>query len=437
MVVTETDDGLDIVLQADAHLRTELVVEEIKRDLFARAGADPEMTVQVRIEQPPSRQLLIHVPDLPGYGWAQWDPEPATVEPVRVETDTVMANGLVTVEIDTSTGTFAVNGLGGFDRLVDDGDHGDTYNYSPPDGDVVVDVPTAVTIEVLERGPMRARIEVSRTYVWPERIDDHERARVGAREARLRTVLEVQAGQPYVRVHTTFDNPCRDHRLRAHFPLPASTTTSRAECAFATVARGLEAEGGSTEHGLPTFPSRRFVQAGGLTVVHEGLLEYELVAIDEAGATELALTLLRATGMLSRVEMTYRPLPAGPPIAMEGPQMQGRVEARYAVTTMPVDPYAAVDDVFLPILPIRADGGGDRPSSGRGLMIEGAEISALHRAGGGLEVRVFNPTDADVTVRLGDHRGWLVDLRGRPLEPFDGSFPLRPWGIATARLTDT
>ena len=32
--------------------------------------------------------------------------------------------------------------------------------------------------------------------------------------------------------------------------------------------------------------------------------------------------------------------------------------------------------------------------------------------------------------------GWLVDLRGYPLEPFEGSFELRPFGIATARLRD-
>jgi hypothetical protein len=32
--------------------------------------------------------------------------------------------------------------------------------------------------------------------------------------------------------------------------------------------------------------------------------------------------------------------------------------------------------------------------------------------------------------------GWLVDLRGYPQEPFEGSFALRPFGIATARLRD-
>jgi hypothetical protein len=35
---------------------------------------------------------------------------------------------------------------------------------------------------------------------------------------------------------------------------------------------------------------------------------------------------------------------------------------------------------------------------------------------------------------VGSRSGWLVDLRGRTLERFDGSFELRPFGIATFRF---
>ena len=45
------------------------------------------------------------------------------------------ANGLVTVAVDPADGTFAIDGLAGFGRLVDGGDLGDSYNYSPPGGD--------------------------------------------------------------------------------------------------------------------------------------------------------------------------------------------------------------------------------------------------------------------------------------------------------------
>ena len=54
--------------------------------------------------------------------------------------------------------------------------------------------------------------------------------------------------------------------------------------------------------------------------------------------------------------------------------------------------------------------------------------------GGRLEARVFNPSDQETTVAIEGRSGWLIDLRGAPVAAFDGSFPLRPWGIATARL---
>jgi alpha-mannosidase len=427
--VEETDDGLSIVLHADARLRTELMVEEIKRDLYARVGARPDMTVRVRTQQPPSRQVLAWVDAVPGFGWQRWRAAPPTVPPVTADGAT-MSNGAVTVVVDAHDGTFAVNGLAGLDRLVDDGDQGDTYNYSPPARDTVVDGPDAVTVDVLESGPLRAKLAVTRTFVWPERIDDTERSRVGECHVVVRTELELRAGDDFVRVHTCFDNPARDHRLRAWFPLPEAATASQAECAFAIVERGLEAEGGPGERGLPTFPSRRFVRAGGLTIAHEGLLEYELVD----GGRALALTLLRATGWLSRVEMSYRPLPAGPPIRLEGPQLIGSVEARYAVHVGDRDPYAVVDDAFLPLEVAVADGGGDREDEGSAFAISGAEVSALRRVAGGYEVRVFNPSATSTTVDLPGRSGWLVDLRGRPVEPFDGSFELGPWRIATARV---
>ena len=69
---------------------------------------------------------------------------------------------------------------------------------------------------------------------------------------------------------------------------------SEAECAFTTVARGLTAEGRPDELGLPTFPARRFVSAGGLTVVHDGVVEYELVDIDGAAERGQVATALAA-----------------------------------------------------------------------------------------------------------------------------------------------
>jgi hypothetical protein len=382
----------------------------------------------MRIKQPVRRRLLVRVDDVPGFGWKTWEAVPTAAAPVVV-VDTTMTNDLVTVVVDPADGTFAVDGVSGLGRLVDDGDAGDTYNYSPAD-DAPVDRPDHVEVDVLESGPVRARVRVRATYTWPERLDGL--ARVGATSTVVTTILELQAGERFVRVQTSFDNRSRDHRLRAWFPLPEPVSVSRAECAFTVVERGLEAEGGPSEFGLPTFPSRRFVSAGPLTIAHEGLLEYELV---EGGAA-LALTLLRVTGLLSRVELAYRPLPAGPPLPLQGAQMQGPVAVRYAVQVGDdVDPYALAEDAFVPLLTAHAHGGGAGDAEGTALEVAGAQVSALRRVPGGLELRVFNPSSEPATVSVANRRGWLVDLRGRPLGPFEGSFELGPHAIATAVLS--
>jgi hypothetical protein len=427
IVAVETDD-VDGVFEVEltTGVRRRRGSDAALSDLYAQAGARRTSPVKLRVEREPFQVVLARMADVPAYGWRRWEPEPVP-SPVVVD-GTVMDNGLVRLVVSPDDGTFSVNGLAGLDRLVDDGDDGDTYNYSPPAQDIVVDRPVRVEVTVAEVGPVRGRLRIVRQYDWPERVAGG--ARAGERAVSVVTVLELRAGEDVVRIETSLDNASRDHRLRSWFPLPAAAEASHAECAFAVVDRGLTAEGGPHEYGLPTFPSRRFVSAGGLTVLHEGLLEYELVA----GGRALALTLLRCTGKLSGTDMAYRPWPAGPPFPVEGAQMQGRQVLRYAVHVGDRDPYELADEVFLPLEVVSAPGGGHRPSSGTALQVHGAEVSAIVRRGGALEVRVFNPSDEETIVAVEGRTGWLVDLRGRSLEPFDGSFPLRPWGIATAQL---
>jgi mannosylglycerate hydrolase len=172
------------------------------------------------------------------------------------------------------------------------------------------------------------------------------------------------------------------------------------------------------------------VRAGALTLTHEGLLEYELID----GGRALALTLLRGTGFLSRPAPAYRPNAAGPPVAVTDAQLVGPHRVRYGVALGDDDPYAVADQAWNPMLVAEGSGDGKLPASGSRLTVEGAEVSALRRQDGHLEVRVFNPSDEPVAVSIPGHQGCLVDLLGREQERWHQGFPLRPWGIATARL---
>ena len=320
---------------------------------------------------------------------------------------------------------------------------------SPPAEDVVIDRPEAVTVTLHESGPVRSQLRVLTWYRWPHHAVGNERSCSHRSDEQLLTevitTLEVRAGEPFVRVRTELDHRCRDHRLRAHFPLPRPVAHSHAECAFAVVERGLTTEGGPHEAPLPTFVSRRFVDASdgvaGVALIHDGLLEYELV---DDGA-ELALTLLRATGYLSRSELSLRPNPAGPLDALEGPQLQGPLAVEYAVavhagTWVDADLYARAEDALVPLDRTRVQGGGRLRPTHRPLAVRGAVSSALRREAGGLTLRLFNPLAQPSLVEIeldgAPARGWLVDLRGRPESRFEANFELRAGGIATLRLDE-
>ncbi len=441
VVIDDDDTGIDVTVSIGPDERPELPIARAREDLMARLGARPTAPVRVRLDQPPIRRVVARVGPVPGFGWRSYAPSPLA-HPVAVEERTgavVIDNGLLAVRVDLSDGTYSLGDLAGLGRLVDGGDLGDSYNYSPPASDLVVDAPESVTAEVAERGPVRARVVVSSRYRWPDHAETSSQRRVGTQLADLTTTLELRADEAVLRVTTSFVNPSRDHRVRVHLPLPEPASCSEAESAFGTVQRGLDAEGRPDERGLPTFPARRFVRAGGLTVAHDGVTEYELVDVTgtgaEARAHTLALTLLRSTGMLSRLGMAYRPFPAGPLTPVDGLQLVGRtVELRYAVALGDQDPWALADDVLLPLEVTGSFGGGWREEAGSALDVEGAEVSSVRREGGQLEVRVFNPWDSATTVRVGERSGWLVDLRGSALARFDGAFELRPHGIATVRL---
>jgi alpha-mannosidase len=416
-----------------------LVTPPVRAALTRLRAERPGQAVRVRITNDPTVDVLARIHELPGYGWRTWSTPHALSVPPVVAKPLSLSNGLVEVQVDPMAGTFSINGHGGLGALVDGGDVGDTYNWCPPAEDLVVDRPVSSSCRLREHGPVRGRLEIRSTYELPTHAEGGRR--VGAQPVQVRTPVELRAGEDLVRVRVELDNHgIRDHRLRVHLPLPAPAAASHAECAFAVVERGLTAEGGATELGLPTFPSRRFVQAGGLTVVHEGLLEYELVDVRERldghlVAHVLALTLLRCTGMLSQGPMATRPLPAGPTTPMEGPQQQGPATASFALHLGDRSPYDVADDVLVPLMSTRA-GGGTGPAEGQALAVSGAEVSAVVREAGRLHVRVFNPTDAPTQVRIAGRRGWLVDLRGRPVAPFEGGFGLEPWAIATAALAE-
>jgi alpha-mannosidase/mannosylglycerate hydrolase len=139
------------------------------------------------------------------------------------------------------------------------------------------------------------------------------------------------------------------------------------------------------------------VSANGLTVVAPGLPEAEVT--DEG---TIAITLLRAIGWLARFDLRSRPVPAGPVMPIPDAQLRGPLEARLALLGG-VDPIAA-RDAELGLWALLAGPEPLLPAGEALLALEpsGLVLSSLKPAeeGGGLVVRLLNPTGVPLTAIL-------------------------------------
>ncbi|MER6942423.1 alpha-mannosidase [Nonomuraea sp. NPDC000554] len=418
-----------------------------------RIEAEPRRTVAALVEAPPLGHTSVRPVPFDAAAEAPEMPE----SPVTFDGGRVLDNGLLRVEVALD-GTLTLTGadgttLTGAGRIVDGGDVGDTYNYAPPVNDLFITLPEAIEVEPVCSGPLVAALDVRRTYRWPAAGDGVEftpELPAKSRTAEMERIVvdtrvELRAGEPFVRLRVAFDNRCVDHRVRLHVPLPAKASVSHAEGQFAVVTRGLTAEAGCGETPLPTFPASSWVAAGGVAALLEHVTEYELVE----GGSELALTLLRSVGYLSRNRNALRPEPAGPQLPTPAAQSRGLRSVNLAL--MPYDgtwqdvlPAAETFRHDLVVTPGTGAAGLAQPDPAPGLSVtgDGVVMTSLRSRDEWRELRVvaLTPTATEALVEGGFTQARRADLRGRPGDPLqveDGilRLPLRPWEIATVQLT--
>jgi len=432
-------------------------IDTLTDELAAATRADPDATWEVVVARSDRRRVAAAVP-APPLGAAQVRPVEAAdgaVGPGRTDHvvvgDRSIANDWITVTVARDGSLDIVGGgvhLAGVGRFVEGGDFGDTYNYGPPAVDRLVERPSTVVVHPVQRGPIRGSLEIVARYDWPiGLLPDGTGRNAEMAHVDVTTTLELRAGEPFVRVAIAFANPARDHRVRWHVPLPKPTDRSSAEGQFAVVDRGLTVEAGHGEVPTPTFPARGFVHAAGVSILLDHVTEYELV-----DGRELALTVLRSTGLISRNDNPFREDPAGPEVPVPAAELVG--PWRFGFALLPHDGSWARAGVlaaseayhhpFLTAAGTSRDDAGHVPQHGLRLDGEGMVLSALRRVGEWLEIRLVAEHPAATTAILTSPdpfaEGVEVDLLGRPgtvlaVDP-DGSLrlPMAPWEIRTIRV---
>lgn len=211
----------------------------------------------------------------------------------------------------------------------DAADAGDEYDFDPLEDDRPIRIDRlAQPPRLVERSGLRARVRLDYRAELPERLDEGRRARVGLVACPIALELALEAGSPTLQMRATVDNEAEDHRLRLRVATGCRVPHVHAEGHFDVLERPVRPPAGEGwfQTPQPTNHQRRFVLAAdgqrGLAVLNRGLPEYQ--ADEGAEGVEIAVTLIRAVGWLSRNDLRSRPQGAGPPKETPGGQCPGR-----------------------------------------------------------------------------------------------------------------
>jgi mannosylglycerate hydrolase len=367
--------------------------------------------------------ILVDAHRIPPLGFRGWSVRKVSRFP-RFESHvkagrTWMENTMVRVEVhprgdvtitDKTTGAV----MRGLHVLEDGGDVGDEYNYSYPARDHVIRSNKGhARISQIERGPLRAKLRIALTMSIPAAAAKHRKTR-GARTVHLPvvTTISLSAFSRTVQFETTIDNHARDHRLRMLFPSGIHTDAVDADGQFAVLHRQrkqYDMRRFTIEHPAAVAPMQRFVAVRNArracVVLTDGLPEYELLP-DPQGV--LAITLLRAVGLLAAEDLITRPGgKAGWHNETPEAQCIGRHTFRYGVFSLTAAEFAdgrllqqECERFNLPLHPIRRKNPSPLPLEASFATLGSSRLvlSALKEAehGGGVVLRLWNPTQATV-----------------------------------------
>lgn len=426
--------------------------------LLAKYEDDPEITrFQIQAHTPRTSTIRFVSPEIPALGWQTlWVRElneleteaPKEISPLlkpllsiaikvaqtslgqkllgrlgrrkRDKPPYIIENDFYSVEANPSNGTVSVWDkktdavFTGLNQFIDGGDAGDTYNYSPPEKDTFV-TPSVKSIEVF---PDKVNPAISIHYLMkvPEVLSADRKTRSKKSiEIPIQSLISLISGVQRVDICTTVENQAKDHRLRTHFPAPFAVSDAHHDGHFEVVQRpvGVQEMGEDwVEAPRPEVPQRAFTDISngevGLMLANRGLPEVEVLNLPGGANSEIALTLLRCVGWLSRGDLPVRQGHAGPAIETPVAQMPGTWTFEYAILPHSGDWRKAYHEAYAYQTHLRAlETGlhvGGLPGQGSFIDVtpEEFQITSVKPAegAGGWIVRGVNITDESLQVRI-------------------------------------
>ncbi|RVU46032.1 hypothetical protein [Rubrivivax rivuli] len=334
-------------------------------------------------------------------------------------------------------------------------DAGDSYNFSPPHGAVAPQRQVQARWQLLGvsvQGEVR-EMRLALTMAVSAALDEtRQRGRTQTVVNEGELCLRLLGDEPAVRARLVWINRACDQRTRLLWPCgdAAALRHTAADTAFAWLQRpvtlaDVPATPTRAEAPVAVNPSLSALAAGPWWLAHRAMHEFEIQ--HEGGQAQLAVTLVRSVGWLSRRDLRSRGVGAGPDIATPEAQSLGSEVFEFHFGLHPglgADADGARRDFALdqarrllrPLLALRGQGGTWR----EGVEIGNArvQISAVRRLparpGAPLELRLWNPTDTAQALALTVADWQAVRADGMPCpDAATSTWAVAPHGLLSLR----
>ncbi|HVJ08575.1 MAG TPA: glycoside hydrolase family 38 C-terminal domain-containing protein [Acidisarcina sp.] len=257
-------------------------------------AAGKVLFADVKLVNPATNSFHVQVmTDVPALGYRVLYARPAASGKAETSdlkaTDQTLENSLLRVVVDPHTGciTSLIDKKSGFDSIAKGGcgnqlqtfkdlpkDY-DAWNIDPGTLDSATPIDKVDSVQLVETGPMRGSIRVTRTWQNSKFVQD----------------ISLEAGSPMVKVTNNIDWHETHVLLKAAFPLAASSAKATYEIPYGTIQRPTT-RNNSFESAQFEVPAMRWADLGdaqhGFTLINESKYGYD------AKDNVLRLTLLRS-----------------------------------------------------------------------------------------------------------------------------------------------
>ena len=218
-------------------------------------------------------------------------------------------------------------------KITDDGDVGDSYNFSPTIDNQKL-IAKFEKSQIIENNDLRKKLRLTYTLKVPTHAIDGKKRSSKLIKHYFETDIAINLNSPRIDFEINYKNLSKDHIFKLNFGLEKEITTVLSEDVFGTATRTYNPEYDykkllpapkGVELNLNISCLQRFVSTQGFTILTKGLQEYE---VDK---NNLNITLLRCFDRISRKNLSSRGTAAGPPLPTPEGQCLGQQKAEYAI----------------------------------------------------------------------------------------------------------